>query len=76
MRLPLSVHSSGSERDSVFDLGDPGELMRCYAIVMEHGTVDDVERLLDAGLLRRYWAQMWLSPHVRRAWEPLMNGHA
>ena len=43
---------------------------------MEDGTVDDVEHLVDAGLLPRYWAQMWLSPHVRRAWEPLMNGHA
>ena len=67
---------SASERDSVVDLGDPGEWMRCYAIVMEDGTVDDVEHLVDAGLLPRYWAQMWLSPHVRRAWEPLMNGHA
>jgi hypothetical protein len=50
--------------------------MRCYAIVMEHGTLDDVERLLNAGLLRRYWVQMWLSPHVREAWAPLMNGDA
>ena len=50
--------------------------MRCYAIVMEHGTVDDVEHLLNAELLRGCSAQMWLSPHVRRAWEPLMNGLA
>ena len=76
VRLPLSVYSSASEQDSDFDLDDPGELMRCYAIVMEHGTVDDVEHLLNAVLLRGCWAQMWLSPHVRRAWEPLMNGLA
>jgi hypothetical protein len=54
---------SASEQDSDFDLDDSGELMRCWAIVMEHGTVDDVEHLVNAGLLRR-------------ACEPLMSGHA
>ncbi len=36
-------------------------------------TAADVAAWLDAGLLRQLWPTLWLSPHVRRAWAPLLE---
>jgi hypothetical protein len=69
VRLPLRVHSSGAGPEQMFDLGDDAQRAELYEIVLENGAVDDICRYVHAGELRQLWDRMWLSPHVRRAWE-------
>jgi hypothetical protein len=74
VRLPLSIHSSGAGPDTPFDLDNPAARARMYAIVMENApTAADVAAWLDAILLQQMWPTLWLSPHVRRAWAPLLE---
>ena len=70
VRLPLRVYSSGAGPAQEFDLDDPAARASLYAIVLENGDEDDVAAWVDLGELRRLWPTLWLSPHVRRAWEP------
>ena len=43
-----------------------------YEVVLTEGTVNDVRSYVNATELLRLWSVLWLSPHVRRAWEPLI----
>lgn len=69
VHLPLRVHSSGAGPAQSFDLSDDGQRAGLYEIVLENGSVDDICHYVHAGELIRLWERMWLSPHVRRAWE-------
>lgn len=75
VQLPLRVHSSGAGPAEIFDLAEPADLAQLYAIVLEHGSVDDVTSWLDATTLRRLWPTVWLPPHVRRAWAWQLHAH-
>ena len=72
--LPLRLHSSDAGSAVVFDIGEPGSRRNLYSIVMEHAaTTGDLAEWLNADLLRQDWPQLWLPPHVRAAWAPLMR---
>ena len=43
-----------------------------YEVVLTEGDLDDVRTNVDAAELLRLWNDLWLSPHVRRAWQPLI----
>jgi hypothetical protein len=66
VRLPAHVFWSGA--DTPWDLDDLRPRLQVYEIVLTEGTDDDVRRFIDVDELIRLWPQMWLSPHVRRAW--------
>jgi hypothetical protein len=44
-----------------------------YELVLREGTLDDVRQLVDGGELVRLWDGLWLPPHVRGAWQPLID---
>lgn len=69
VQLPLRIHSSGAGPAETFDLADDAQRMTLYQIVLENGRAEDICRYIHAEALRRFWDHMWLSPHVRRAWE-------
>ena len=73
LRLPVRVYSSADGPRRVWDLEDPAARAEFYAVVMENAALPDVTAYLDAGMLRALWPTMWLSPHVRRAWAPLLE---
>jgi hypothetical protein len=64
--LPLHVSWSGPAR--TWDLDNRGERLRVYEMVMTEGTEDDVRRFVEIDELIDLWNDLWLPPHVRRAW--------
>jgi len=72
VRLPLSVYSSGAGTGREFDLVEDAQRIELYQVVLTCGTVQDQNRYLDAGQLRRLWPRLWLPAALRAAWEPLL----
>jgi hypothetical protein len=66
VELPSHVSWSGPRR--LWDLADRRQRAQVYEIVLTEGTEDDVRRLIDVDELIGLWGDLWLSPHVRRAW--------
>ncbi|MGA7690308.1 MAG: hypothetical protein WCA29_13885 [Jiangellales bacterium] len=73
VRLPLHVYSSGLGPGRDFDLSVEAEQIELYQIVLTEGRLSDVCQFLDADTLVRLWSRLWLSPHVRAAWRPLLS---
>jgi hypothetical protein len=67
VRLPAHLDWSGN---AVYDLDAPGRIIDLYrAVLIEAATPQDLYGYLDAGILRRLWAMLWLPAQVRRSWE-------
>ena len=71
--LPQRLHWSGTGGRRTLDLSDPRERRLLYRIVLTEGTESDICALLDEALLKEMWTELWLSPHVRDAWAPVMD---
>lgn len=71
--LPHRLYWSGTGAPRTLDLTDPAERDLLYSIVLTEGLEEDVCTLLDAEILAGLWPTLWLSPHVRDAWAPLLN---
>lgn len=71
--LPHHLYWSGTGGPRTADLADPAERDLLYSVVLTEGRDDDVAAYLDAGILAALWPTLWLSPHVREAWAPLLN---
>jgi hypothetical protein len=71
--LPHRLYWTGTGGPRTLDLSDPAELDLLYSIVLTEGTENDVCALLAEPTLRRLWPGLWLSPHVREAWAPLLD---
>ncbi|MEO3786147.1 hypothetical protein ABGB12_22695 [Actinocorallia sp. B10E7] len=52
-----------------FDLDDDYDRVALYKIVLEEGVEEDLQRLVNGRLLRRYWPQIRASRQVRALWE-------
>jgi hypothetical protein len=67
VRLPSHLDWSGHAE---YDLDFPGRVVDLYrAVLIEAASPQDLYAYLDAGMLRRLWALMWLPAQLRRAWE-------
>ena len=73
LQLPVRVYSSADGPRRVWALDDPDARAELYAVVLENAALPDVLAYLDADMLRALWPTLWLSPHVRRAWAPLLE---
>jgi hypothetical protein len=71
--LPHRLYWSGTGGPRTLDLTDPAERDLLYSIVLTEGTEEDVCSLLNADVLVELWPTLWLSPHVRDAWNSLLN---
>lgn len=72
VRLPLRLSWSGPAERRAFDVAVEHDRRMLYEVVLTEGTIEDVRRYVDATELLRLWGGLWLSPHVRRSWEPLI----
>ena len=53
-----------------YDLDAPGRIVDLYrAVLNEAASPQDLYEYLDAGMLRRLWATLWLPAQLRTAWE-------
>lgn len=65
--LPDSLAWTGRRQ---YDLDNDADRAVFYErVLVEAATTDDVNRLLDAGLLRAVWRRLFLPASVRTAWE-------
>lgn len=71
--LPHHLYWSGTGGARTLHLADPSERDLLYSIVLTEGREEDVCTYLDADVLRSLWPTLWLSPHVREAWSPLLD---
>ncbi|HEY3261608.1 MAG TPA: hypothetical protein VGJ95_15295 [Pseudonocardiaceae bacterium] len=74
VRLPLRIYWSGPDPENVeWDFADPGRRARLYEIVLREGSLDDQRMLINGRELARIWDSLYLPPHIRRAWQPLID---
>jgi hypothetical protein len=67
VRLPAHLDWSGHAE---YDLDAPGRIVDLYrAVLIEAASPQDLYEYLDAGMLRRLWALLWLPAQLRRTWE-------
>jgi hypothetical protein len=56
--------------NAVYDLDAPGRIVDLYrAVLTETATPQDLYPYLDAAVLRRLWALLWLPAQLRKSWE-------
>lgn len=66
--LPVTVY--WEPRRSAFDMKKKGDVIRAYTEIVGHGDASLQRRLLNRGLLKKYWNSLSLDKrHVRPAWE-------
>jgi hypothetical protein len=67
VRLPVHLDWSGN---AVYDLNAPGRIVDLYrAVLIEAASPQDLQEYLNAAVLRRLWALLWLPAQLRKAWE-------
>ncbi len=67
VRLPAHLDWSGHAE---YDLDAPGRIVDLYrAVLVEAANPEDLRNYLNAAVLRRLWAVLWLPAQLRRAWE-------
>jgi hypothetical protein len=65
--LPTHLDWSGN---AVYDLDAPGRIVDLYrAVLIEAASPQDLYAYLDAAVLRRLWALLWLPAQLRKSWE-------
>ena len=74
VRLPAHLDWSGH---AVYDLDAPGRIVDLYrTVLIEAASPQDLYAYLDAAVLRRLWALLWLPAQLRKAWERKFPGLA
>ena len=71
-RVELPLHLSWSGRRE-FTLSDRKDRERVYEIVLTEGLPEDIESIVDGGLLVDLWDDLYLRKDIRRAWQPLID---
>jgi len=67
VHLPSHLDWSGN---AVYDLDAPGRIVDLYrAVLIEAASPQDLYTYLNAAVLLRMWALLWLPAPLRKAWE-------
>jgi hypothetical protein len=67
VQLPAHLDWSGRAE---YDLDAPGRIIDLYrTVLVEAASPKDLYAYLDAAVLRRLWAVLWLPAQLRRVWE-------
>ena len=74
VRLPLRLYWSGPDPEAVeWRVDDDQRRARLYEVLLREGSLDDVRTLIDGAALVQIWDDLYLPPHVRNAWDPLVH---
>ncbi len=74
IRLPLRLYWSGPDpRNVEWNLAEDADRRWLYEVVLREGGLDDQRELINGAELVRLWDVMYLPPHVRQAWQPLVD---
>jgi len=74
VRLPLRIYWSGPDPGNVeWDLADDADCRGLYEVLLREGNLDDQRELINGTTLVRLWNMLYLPPHIRRAWQPLID---
>jgi len=74
VRLPLRLYWSGPDPGAVeWSLDESADCGWLYEIVLREGTLDDIRQLVDGATLMRVWEKLYLPPHIRHAWQSLID---
>lgn len=73
LHLPLHLKWSGPQD---YDLSEPKQLWLVYEIILSEGRAVDIRYYVDPDELRRLWRDLFLPPHVARAWDDFFAGAA
>ena len=75
VKLPVRLAWSGP---GDYDVGDPGERLTLYCLLLDCGQRDDIIRYVDAALLRQDWPRIrrLTARRVIRLWESRIPGLA
>ncbi len=73
--VQLPFHLAWSDRHQTYDLADERQRRRLYERVLTEGLDDDVRYYIDLDELLAMWEDLWLSPHVREAWQHWLDRH-
>jgi len=74
IRLPLRLYWSGPDPQNVeWDLARTSDRRWLYEVVLREGSLTDQRELVNGAELVRLWDAMYLPPHIRQAWQPLVN---
>lgn len=58
-----------------FDLADRRDRTRAYELVLREGGPADIRSIIDGALLIDAWPELVLPAELRRAWQPIIDGH-
>ncbi len=67
VRLPH--HVQWTQPDHFYDLSDPRDRLLVYELVLQQGLEEDVRYFVEVDELVNLWPDLYLPPHVRKAWE-------
>ena len=74
VRLPLRIYWSGPDPENVeWDLAKDADCRGLYEVVLREGNLDDQRELINGATLVRLWNMLYLPPHIRQAWQPLID---
>jgi hypothetical protein len=74
VHLPLRIYWSGpNPQDVEWDLANVADRRWLYEVVLREGTIDDQRELINGAELVGLWSTLYLPPHIRRAWQPLID---
>ena len=67
--VQLPFHLAWSDQELTYDLDDQSDRRRLYERVLTEGLDADVCLYVRLDELLAMWETIWLSPHVREAWQ-------
>lgn len=74
VRLPLRLYWSGPNPQAVeWDLATPEGRRWLYEVILREGGLDDQRELINGPELVRLWDVIYLPPHIRVVWQPLVD---
>jgi hypothetical protein len=72
--LPLGIYWTGPDpQRAEWELSVPQRRARLYEIVLREASLDDQRRLINGSELARLWDVLYLPPHIKLAWQPLVD---
>ena len=70
-KLTLPHHLNWSHIGLVFDMSRPSSRAQLYEIVLEEGSIKDIQEYISFPDLKELWPTLYLPTELRKAWETM-----